>query len=181
MQVNWQTRPLIRPEEVGRLFAYREEPGGVPFAGDILVLVAGEHAISIRRTLYYRHICFEGLFDPHPEFPVEPAYRAPEIIEAIPLPSDPPPTPTVIPIPPTPEPHLSLWERFKRWLLAELAETWRVGTQALFSEWGLALFWAPLSGLCLLFWLFYFTGVLEDVFLLIIASVLHLFPSLLGT
>ncbi|CAN0568146.1 unnamed protein product, partial [Ectocarpus sp. 12 AP-2014] len=72
VQINIQTRPLVRPDEMGRLYAYRPALDGRPYAGQTLLLLSGEQAIAFPRTLYHRHLRFAGLFDPHIDHPIRP-------------------------------------------------------------------------------------------------------------
>jgi hypothetical protein len=159
----------VRPDEVGRIFAYREEPNGVPFAGNILVLVAGEHAIALRRTLYYRHACFEGLFDPHPEFPVEAAYRAPVTVDALPLPQD-PPKPTIR------KRKATRWQRF----IANMQDVVTELRRVFLNKWAALLFWLPLGLVSPIIVLFSALGMAGDLVVVLLATAINFFPFLLG-
>jgi type IV secretory pathway TraG/TraD family ATPase VirD4 len=176
-QINIQTRPLVRPDEVGRFFAHKPDPGGLPYAGQTLVLISGEQPISIRRTLYFRHRRFEGLFDPHRDFGIMPAYRRlPPPPPVIPLPHDPlppPPKPRPKPIPPSPP---TVWERF----LERLEEIGALLIMIFWNWWAVFFFWLPLGFVTPIFILFWAVGMTQDFFVLILAVLLNLFPFLLG-
>ena len=175
VQINIQTRPLVRPDEVGRIFAHKPDPDGLPYAGYTLVLIAGEQPIVVRRTLYYRHICFEGLFDPHRDFGIQPAYRPlPAPLPAIPLPSD--PALSQPKAKPLPAPDLTWWQRFCDWLEHILDLVCII----LFNWWAFFLFWLPLWFFTPIFLLFWLIGTPEDFFVLILAGLLNLFPILIG-
>jgi type IV secretory pathway TraG/TraD family ATPase VirD4 len=55
-----QKRPLLTPDEVGRMFGDRDKP-------TLLALISGQQPIALRRGLYFREIYFEGKFGPHPD------------------------------------------------------------------------------------------------------------------
>jgi len=59
-------RPLLNPDEIGRLLARvdkRHRPG---YPGLVLALVPGEHPLLARRVNYFESPRFIGYFDPHP-------------------------------------------------------------------------------------------------------------------
>lgn len=181
VQINWQSRPLVKPEEIGRFFSAQDEEGGLPYAGHSLLLVAGQHPIAIRRTLYYRHICFEGLFDPHWDFPVSPAYTPPPVPKPLPATPLTVSQPLVIPGLPTKEDSYSLWQKIARWVWKELKQTVIEGTHFLFTKrLALWLFWMPSGSTLFIGFMFYLLGILDDVFLLMLSIVLALFPFLAG-
>lgn len=165
----------MRPDEVGRFFAHKPDPNGLPYAGQTLVLISGEQPISIRRTLYFRHPRFEGLFDPHRDFGIVSAYRSPPPSKAvIPLPSDPPESFTVeepIPIEPT-----KPWARLEEWV-QEVIQTLR---KWLFNWWALFLFWLPLGFVTPIFFLFWAVGMTSEFFVMLLVGLIGLFPFLLG-
>lgn len=179
-QVNIQTRPLIRMDEVGRFFAHRPDPGGLPYAGETLVLISGEQPIAIKRTLYFRHVQFEGLFDAHRDFPVMAAYRSPPKVKRVALPPDPlePPKPNPVPIaPPPPPPPPTQWEM----LLESLREF------GLFLKWALInwcaffVFWLPLGIITLVCLFFWALGAWAEFFILVVASFASVFPFIVGS
>jgi type IV secretory pathway TraG/TraD family ATPase VirD4 len=55
-------RPLVTPDEIGRLFGNRSNPKA-------LVLVSGHQPISVDRVFYHRSPVFRGSFDWHPDHP----------------------------------------------------------------------------------------------------------------
>ena len=55
-------RPLVTPDEVGRLFGKRDNPMA-------LVLASGEQPMVLRRIPYYRQPRLEGSYDWHPSHP----------------------------------------------------------------------------------------------------------------
>lgn len=55
-------RPLVTPDEVGRLFGKRDNPMA-------LVLASGEQPMVLRRIPYYRQTRLEGWYDWHPSHP----------------------------------------------------------------------------------------------------------------
>lgn len=147
-QINIQTRPLVRPDEMGRYFAYRPSPDGEPYVGQTLLLLSGEQPISIRRTLYYRHIRFVGLFDPHIDHQVQPPYIPPppeypfqrQQLEALTFDD-------VLPFPAEPQPRW--WQRLLNWVGQQLRDRIHVQTGILFTKVGLFGYWLPLSA-CML-------------------------------
>ncbi|MEO0636991.1 MAG: type IV secretory system conjugative DNA transfer family protein [Pseudomonadota bacterium] len=68
-QVNQQTRPLIRPDEVGRTGARIDNDADVRYPGALIAFVSGLNPIKLHRALYFRDEMFEGRFDPHPSHP----------------------------------------------------------------------------------------------------------------
>jgi type IV secretory pathway TraG/TraD family ATPase VirD4 len=55
-----QKRPLVTPDEIGRMFSSRSNPMA-------LVLVSGYQPLFLRRTAYFQEEEMEGCFDPHPD------------------------------------------------------------------------------------------------------------------
>lgn len=175
-------RPLVRPSEIGRFFAYIEEPNGVPYAGHTLVLMSGSQPFSIRKTLYYRHIRFECLFDPHPDHPFTPAYRSPP---AIPQPAM-EPVKKIAFVPPKP-----WWLRVLIWIAQKLWDLlvftcslllvatffasktlWVCSKHAccfLTSKTGVIWFWVPTALAALLLWFLFATGLIVEVAILMLA------------
>src|SRR5262249_34684733 len=77
-------RPLLNPDEIGRMLARiddRQRPG---YPGLVLALIPGEHPLLARRVNYYQSRSFLGFFDPHPDHP--PPLTLAEI-EALPPPA----------------------------------------------------------------------------------------------
>jgi type IV secretory pathway TraG/TraD family ATPase VirD4/TPR repeat protein len=65
-------RPLLNPDEVGRLLARvddRDDPG---YPGILLALMPGRHPLLVRRVNYFESRRFVGFFDPHPGHPPPP-------------------------------------------------------------------------------------------------------------
>jgi type IV secretory pathway TraG/TraD family ATPase VirD4 len=60
-----QKRPLITPDEVGRLFGNPRDPAA-------LVLVSGQQPIAVRRVEYFHDKRFRGLYDAHRDHPRPP-------------------------------------------------------------------------------------------------------------
>jgi len=69
MQETLQRRPLIHPDEVGRLFASIDDRRVGAYPGLALILMAGQQPMVVRRTNYFEDIRFVGMFDPHPDHP----------------------------------------------------------------------------------------------------------------
>jgi hypothetical protein len=55
-----QKRPLLTPDEVGRLFGDQTNP-------KLLAVISGHQPLALRRGLYFQEERFEGLFGPHPD------------------------------------------------------------------------------------------------------------------
>jgi TraM recognition site of TraD and TraG len=65
-------RPLLSPDEIGRLLARvddRQRPG---YPGLVLALVPGKYPVLARRVNYFESAHFRGYFDPHPNHPPPP-------------------------------------------------------------------------------------------------------------
>jgi type IV secretory pathway TraG/TraD family ATPase VirD4 len=60
-------RPLIHPDEIGRLFATIEDRREGAYPGLALILLAGKRPGVVRRVNYYQDIAFVRAFDPHPD------------------------------------------------------------------------------------------------------------------
>lgn len=75
-------RPLIAPAEIGRYFARVEEPTHPAYPGLGLILKSGEDPTPVRRTNYFEDAAFEGLFTPHPDYPLLPRPAKPALIAA---------------------------------------------------------------------------------------------------
>ncbi|MVT55804.1 TraM recognition domain-containing protein [Bradyrhizobium yuanmingense] len=63
-----QKRPLITPDEVGRLFGNPKSMRG-------LGLLPGMQPLAVARVAYFRFELFRGLFDPHPDHPRPPTLK----------------------------------------------------------------------------------------------------------
>jgi type IV secretory pathway TraG/TraD family ATPase VirD4 len=62
-------RPLMHPDEIGRLFASIDDPGVGAYPGLALILIAGQRPVAVRRVRYYEDHLFKYKFDPHPDHP----------------------------------------------------------------------------------------------------------------
>lgn len=157
-------RPLVRPAEVGRFFAYIDEPNGAPYAGHSLVLISGFQPFAVRKTLYYRHLRFESLFDPHPDHSFRLAYRPPiEIIEPPVLDFD---EPILF------KPYVPLkpwWQRMLFWVRDWAWKLLKSLFRFLTSKLGLIWFWTPMSLAALIVYILIATGLIVDVALFFIA------------
>lgn len=60
-------RPLLRPEEFGKLFARISDPDHPAFPGFALVLINGADPIVVRRCNYFDDVQFIDWFTPHPQ------------------------------------------------------------------------------------------------------------------
>lgn len=188
-QLSWQTRPLVRPEEVGRLFAYRKPLYGKPHAGQTLLLVAGEYPTRIKRTLYHRHVRFAGLYDPTDDHPIRAPYRPPwprkdfpEHPWGVPLP-EPVPEPVYIPLskPPLPPAPILNWkQRLRRWLWKEFKLTIKVGNAAMNTRLSGYLFWLPLEGVLIGLLGIKLSGFWEEAMAYALFQILTWFPFLIG-
>jgi WD40 repeat protein len=59
-------RPLLNPDEIGRLLARVDDRRRPGYPGLVLALVPGEHPLLARRVNYFESPRFLGFFDPHP-------------------------------------------------------------------------------------------------------------------
>jgi len=59
-------RPLLNPDEVGRMLARIDDPHRPGYPGIVLAFVPGEDPLLVRRVNYYTSPRFAGYFDPHP-------------------------------------------------------------------------------------------------------------------
>lgn len=66
-------RPLLRPEEFGKLFARIDDMEHPAFPGFALVLINGADPFVVRRCNYYDDLQFIDWFSPHPNHKFEPA------------------------------------------------------------------------------------------------------------
>ena len=66
-------RPLLRPEEFGKLFARIDDMTHAAFPGFALVLITGADPVVVRRCNYYDDAQFIDWFSPHPNHRFEPA------------------------------------------------------------------------------------------------------------
>ena len=65
-------RPLLNPDEIGRLLARVDDRRRPGYPGLVLALVPGEHPLLARRVNYFELPRFRGYFDPHPNHPPPP-------------------------------------------------------------------------------------------------------------
>ena len=65
-------RPLLNPDEIGRFLSRIDERNHPAYPGLLLALMPGQHPLVARRVSYFQSIHFEGLFDPHPNYPPPP-------------------------------------------------------------------------------------------------------------
>jgi type IV secretory pathway TraG/TraD family ATPase VirD4 len=65
-------RPLLNPDEIGRLLARVDDRRRPGYPGLVLALVPGEHPVLARRVNYFESPRFRGYFDPHPNHPPPP-------------------------------------------------------------------------------------------------------------
>jgi type IV secretory pathway TraG/TraD family ATPase VirD4 len=95
-------RPLLNPDEIGRMLARVDDPARASYPGLVLALIPGEFPLLVRRVNYYESDRFLGYFDPHPNHPPPPTLAELRTrAETAPLP--PPRT--------APEPSLGSWEK----------------------------------------------------------------------
>jgi type IV secretory pathway TraG/TraD family ATPase VirD4 len=65
-------RPLLNPDEIGRLLSRIDDRKAVGYPGVVLALVPGKDPLLTRRVNYFSSPYFAGLFDPHPDHPPPP-------------------------------------------------------------------------------------------------------------
>ncbi len=65
-------RPLLNPDEIGRLLARVDDRARPGYPGLMLALIPGEHPVLARRVNYFESVRFLGYFDPHPNHPPPP-------------------------------------------------------------------------------------------------------------
>jgi type IV secretory pathway TraG/TraD family ATPase VirD4 len=65
-------RPLLNPDEIGRLLARVDDRRRPGYPGLVLALVPGEHPLLARRVNYFESPYFLTYFDPHPNYPPPP-------------------------------------------------------------------------------------------------------------
>lgn len=65
-------RPLLHPDEIGRMLARLDDPARPGYPGIVLAFVPGEHPLLARRVNYFQSHRFLGYFDPHPHHPPPP-------------------------------------------------------------------------------------------------------------
>jgi len=63
-------RPLLNPDEIGRLLARNDDRYRPGYPGLVLAMIPGEHPLLARRINYYESRYFVGYFDPHPNYPM---------------------------------------------------------------------------------------------------------------
>ena len=83
-------RPLLNPDEIGRLLARVDDRRRPGYPGLALALVPGEHPLLARRVNYFESPRFLGYFDPHPNHPPPPTLaelrrQGPQEAELMPL------------------------------------------------------------------------------------------------
>lgn len=74
-------KPLVTKDEIAKLFNRIDDQSHPAFPGLILVSIAGEAPLLLRRTFYHQDHAFIGLFDPHPDHPFIPVPLKPELSE----------------------------------------------------------------------------------------------------
>jgi Type IV secretory system Conjugative DNA transfer/Bacterial SH3 domain len=70
-------RPLLNPDEIGRLLARIDDRRRPGYPGLVLALVPGEYPLLARRVNYFESPWFLGYFDPHPD------HRPPLTLDAL--------------------------------------------------------------------------------------------------
>lgn len=66
-------RPLIAPDEIGKMFARIDDTDRAAYPGLGLAVMAGQEPVAFRRVNYFEDIEFIGYFQPHPDY----AFSAP--------------------------------------------------------------------------------------------------------
>jgi type IV secretory pathway TraG/TraD family ATPase VirD4 len=66
-------RPLIQPDEVGRLFTRIDDKTHPAYPGLALVIVTGSNPLMVRRSQYFEDPLFIDCFSPHPDHEFLPA------------------------------------------------------------------------------------------------------------
>jgi hypothetical protein len=66
-------RPLIQPDEVGRLFARIDSQNDIAYPGLALVMITGTNPFVLRRSHYFEDLQFIDCFSPHPDHMFRPA------------------------------------------------------------------------------------------------------------
>jgi type IV secretory pathway TraG/TraD family ATPase VirD4 len=84
-------RPLLNPDEVGRMLARVDDRACPGYPGLVLALIPGEHPLLARRTNYFQSPRFRGFFDPHPDHPPPLTLAELEAAPALPAPRPPGP------------------------------------------------------------------------------------------
>jgi type IV secretory pathway TraG/TraD family ATPase VirD4/uncharacterized protein YecT (DUF1311 family) len=65
-------RPLLNPDEIGRMLARIDDRSRPGYPGVVLALMSGERPLLARRENYFESFRFLGCFDPHPNHPPPP-------------------------------------------------------------------------------------------------------------
>lgn len=79
-------RPLIQPDEVGRVFARIEEAQDLRYPGLALVMAAGADPLIVRRTNYFEDPFFIHWFSPHPDHEFcAPVEKIVKMLDVVPL------------------------------------------------------------------------------------------------
>lgn len=73
-------KPLLTKDEMAKLFNRIDDPAHPAYPGLMLVRIAGEAPLLLRRTPYHQDHAFIGLFEPHPDHPFIP-YSRPKNLE----------------------------------------------------------------------------------------------------
>lgn len=60
-------RPLITPDEVGRYFARIDKDRNPIAPGLALIMISGEHPVTVRKTNYFEDMAFARKYSPHPD------------------------------------------------------------------------------------------------------------------
>ena len=68
-------RPLISPDEIGRMFARVDDRDRAAYPGLGLALIAGQDPVAFRRVNYYEDLQFIGYFQPHPDHKFSPPQK----------------------------------------------------------------------------------------------------------
>jgi len=74
-------RPLIQPDEVGRVFARIDDRSEPAYPGLALVIVTGSNPLVVKRTHYFEDVQFIDCFSPHPDHKFLPA--VPHVVDGI--------------------------------------------------------------------------------------------------
>jgi len=61
-------RPLLHPDEIGRMLARIDDKEHLAYPGLALVIIADAPPIAVKRVNYYEDVTFDRLHDPHPDY-----------------------------------------------------------------------------------------------------------------
>lgn len=67
MSESLHRRPLLQPDDLGRLFARIDDPAHPAYPGFALVLITGADPVAVHRRHYFEDAQFIDCFSPHPE------------------------------------------------------------------------------------------------------------------